>query len=263
MKRLGLIIIPLLLMSCLVLQSCSTIGGDKVEYVDKSFISDLKKGLQKRWDIVNDAEENKDNTDEYYKHLEEGVDAELDAVSKYIDASFEDNVLKEKAISYINLLYKQKDTIKYHSSNPDKYNTDWRAAYNNRTKLIEDFTKDYNLTVDKEYQDTLNELLNNSTAVKSDEKLEQAVKDMLSKIEFEAKKENSYSDWATYTGYVENTTGEDINNIQFKIKLLDEDGVILSTQYYWIEGFSKGKKAKIEFSTDEKFKSTEVTAEYY
>ena len=46
MKRLGLIIIPLLLMSCLVLQSCGTIGGDKVEYVDKSFISDLKKAYK-------------------------------------------------------------------------------------------------------------------------------------------------------------------------------------------------------------------------
>ena len=45
--------------------------------------------------------------------------------------------------------------------------------------------------------------------------------------------------------------------------MLDADGVIVDTEYVYVNNFSPNQKAKLEFSTDVEFEKYEITADYY
>lgn len=230
---------------------------EKTKYCDKAFLDDLKKGLQARWDIPLEEDE---SNDEYYSNLKLCVKTELDYLSQYTSKTFEDSKLQEKAISYVNALNDSLSAMNYYYNDVLKYNELWSDAYNKRCRLISDFVNDYQFTVDDKYKSTLEELIDNSIAVKEQETLKNAVGEMLGNVNF--KLESDSYGWKTYSAIIENTTGSDLGDFSISINLLDKDGVIVSSDYDFISNFSKGKKAKIEFSTDKEFESTELVGSY-
>lgn len=255
----GKILKPLIAAVLVAVMLCSC-GADSrsttEETADQNFLNDLITGLEARWAWLDSDEYDDESTDD----LKKAIEKELNVLSKYKDAKFEDSKLQEKAISYINSLNDQKEALFFEATDLDKANELWTEAYATRVKLLDEFINTYNLTVDEKYQDTLDNLLSNATAVKESEAEKKAVSDFLSTIEFEQTK-NEYG-YKTYSAIVKNTTGIDFEYFNLMINLLDKDGVILETQYSSLSNIAKNKKVKFEFSTDAEFASTELAAEW-
>lgn len=238
---------------------------EEVYYADEDFVKDMSKGLQARWELI--AEDENDETDpqseEFQTMTLKYIQAELDCIEKYKDEKFENIELQEKAITYIKLLTKHKEICEYIPVDYyGKYLEEYEDIYNERSKVIADMVTDYGLSVDEKYQSTLDEFKTNSKLVKEQDALKDAVASMLEKVEFQETTSDG-SGWKTYQGTIENNTGKDFSTLDITINLLDSEGVIVETTYDNIGNFTDGSKAHIEFTTDKEFTSTQLSAQWY
>lgn len=276
MKKRAILILSAMMATGMLFTGCSSSGNnqktekseEESKYADEQFIKDMSKGLQARWDL-NEKDEKKEGYDkielqsqEYKDMMLSYIQKELDYTEKYTDEKFKDSKLQEYAVKYINLLKQHKDICQYIPVDYyGKYLDEFNPIYDERSKIIEDLVENYNLTVDKKHQDTLDEFKTNSQLVKDQDAMEESVKNMLANIQFtEVSNEDG---WKTYQGVVENTTGKDISTLNVDINLKNADGVIVETTYDDVSNFTKGAKAQFEFYTDKDFATTEVTASYY
>ena len=117
------------------------------------------------------------------------------------------------------------------------------------------------MTVDEEYQQTLNDFLTNSQLVIEQENEEGGIQEMLDGIQFDAVDDNG--GYKTYQAVVENTTGIDFNTLNITINLLNSDGVIVETAYDNVSAFAQGAKVQFEFMTDKEFTSTQVSVDWW
>lgn len=156
MKKMGIVLMLIASLAVGIMVSCSSGGSSEVKYSDEDFIKSLAKGLEARWDIgLKQSNEGKEKpTVQGYK---ECIQAELDQVEQYQDAAFEDNILKEKAQAYINMLNESMDNVEYAVSETEYQK--WADIFNQRTLMIKDFVDNYGLTVDSEHQKLLDEVL--------------------------------------------------------------------------------------------------------
>lgn len=276
MKKIWMIFAAISCSCVLMLAGCggTTTNGSgntqtSEQYADQEFMTSLVNGLESRWKLNEEYEDKYQNadseptlgSDEHVELYTSCVNAELDEIADYKDAKFEDNKLKEKAISYINCLNDQLEALEYATVDFEKYYELWQNAYNERSKLIADFVNDYELAVSEQYQSTLKELITNSNLVKENEEAQQKIDNLLASAEFEVSQLDD--DWKTCSAVIENNTGMDIKTLELAINLLDEDGVIVETTYDSIGNIQNGQKARIEFTTDVDFVSTEVTSSYW
>lgn len=218
----------------------------------------MQKGLESRWDITDNADYVTD--DEMKETLGSAVKAELDSVEKYKDEKFEDSALQELVLKYINTLKAQEESLDYVSADPDKFNTDWQSAYEERTQMIDTFYNDYDLKVSEKYESDLEELLTKSKLVTEEANTKETIEKWIDSFAFtEVSDEYGFK---TYEAVVENTTGVDFDYISLSINLIDAEGVTLETTYASIDNVTNGAKVKFEFTTDAEFSSTEITPDY-
>lgn len=249
------ILCVILIVFCVGLSGCATQNGEEKVY-DQAFLKDFSKGLIDRWDV------NSSNTNDYEdQRLAKAIDAELKRVDQYKNKKFEDSNLQEKAISYINLLYKQKEALEYYDVDYTKFNEAWKVAYDARTQLIKELTDTYNLEFPKKYQENVSEIMTNAKIVRESEFLENNIKTMTDSIVF--KKVKSSYGFSYYEAIVENITDKTFENFSITISLLDDEGVIIEEQYSMVSNFAPGKKAKLEFMTDVEFEKCEISSDYY
>lgn len=241
----SLLLIALLLIG--TLSACSSSGGGE-KTADKDFIKSVGKGLEARWAIT-DAKEELTVED-----MKKAIQVEIDAVEKYKSASFEDSVLQEKALGYINILNESMENVEYFFST-DEGSLKWDDIYNQRTMMIKDFVDNYGLTVSDKYQKDLDELVANGKTAVAQAQQKEAIEGLIKKLEFE-QVENDYG-YKKYEAVLDNTTDYDIVTLELDISLLDSAGVIVATEHSYIENVSKGQKAKVEFQTDAEFERIE------
>ncbi len=227
---------------------------------DNDFIADLVKGCEARWDYANSEEAAEGDEPTYLKN---GINIELEAISKYANLPFEDNVLKEKALAYINELNNGIDVLSTYGA--DAFYDNWSAHYDHRTQLLVEIDELYPLTFDEEYQTIFNELTSNGSQVIENNEKEDAANSLLSQFEFvEAENESSYSGFRTFEATVENATDFDFENYGVNIDILNAEGIVIDTQYCSVDNWTSGKKVKVEFAVfDDEFASYEVKLDYY
>ena len=256
-------------LACLILGGCASEEpvAEEPAYADQNFISDMSKGLQARWKL-NDEDEAKEgyeeilvNSEEYQEMMNNYIQAELDYIEKYQNEKFEDSNLQQIAVEYVNLLKQHKDACQYMTVDYDKYLEEFQPIYDERSKIISQLVNDYGMTVDEEYQQTLNDFLTNSQLVAEQESAEAAIQQMLGTIQFEEVEDNG--GYKTYQAVVENTTGIDFDTFNITINLLDSDGVIVETTYDNVSAFTQGAKVQFEFITDKEFASTQVLVDWW
>ena len=240
----------------------------EVVYADNSFIEDMAKGLQSRWES-NLADEKKEGYDEIYVDSKEYqdmmlgyIDKELNVIEKYTEEKFEDKKLQEMALKYINLLRDHKEICALMTVNYEQYEAEFQPIYNERSKIIEAMVKDYGMSVEDEYQNFLNDFIANSQMVVDEERKEEAINQMIASVHFEMVQDDG-SGYKTYQAVVENNTGIDFNTFSVSINLLNADGIIVETVYDQVSAFKNGSKAQFEFYTDKEFVSTEITVEWW
>ncbi|MDY2629560.1 MAG: FxLYD domain-containing protein, partial [Lachnospiraceae bacterium] len=232
----------------------------KNNYADADFLKDLVKGLESRWSIKSELADNEYYTNTHRELYTNSVESELNAIAQYKDMKFEDSKLQEKAISYINLLNDQLDALNYVTVDIDKYESMWSKAYNKRTQMIADFIDSYELEFSDEFKDIVTDMKTNAVLASEDEEILDKVQEMINGMTFT--KESADYNWCTYVSVIENISPADFDNFSITVNLLDSDGTIVDTHYDSVDAFKSGQKAKFEFSTDKKFKSTEIVCDY-
>lgn len=255
MKKKSIITLIIMIVASLsLLASCSSGSSDEPQYADKDFIKSVEKGLEARWKLQDSQGDS--NTVE---DMREALQTELDAVASYQTAEFEDSVLQEKALKYINILNDCMDNVEYYGSD-DQYQK-WLDVYDQRTIIIKDFVDNYGLTVSDKYKENLDELVANGKTAGAQAEQKEAIEKLVKGLNFELK-ENEYG-WKKYEAVLENTTDYDIKSLSLDIGLLDSDGVIVETAYGDVQNVSKGQKAKVEFETDAEFEKIEPVVNYF
>ena len=238
----------------LLLAGCSGQADPEKTY-DQDFLEDLTKGLVKRWDI-NDEQEGSEY--DLYTLL---VQTELDNIEEYSEKNFEDTILQEKAIVYINLLKLQKEALTYFDTDYDKYTEMWAKAYNERTKMVKTFIEEYNLEFPERHADMVDGFIKNAKVVMENEEFNEKIDQMVQNVSFKFLK-NSYS-YNYYEGIVENLTDKTFECFNLKVKLIDDQDVILDTETVSIYDMTPGQKVRVEFSTDKNFVRYEIQPDFY
>lgn len=234
----------------------SLFGNKKNKKYDKQFMKDFEKGLQKHWDIsyVDDLKLSKS----FYKKI---IDVELKEIKDYKNKQFKSSALQEQVIAYINVLKEAKKVTNIYGS--DEFDEKWMKVYDKRTSIIVKINKLHKIHVSKRYQDYLDELLGNGKAANKNTKLNDSITTLLQNTTFEAQPKDFPDDtFTTFEAVVKNTTGADITSLSAVVKLKDDDGVVLDTEYLNADQWLKNEPTRFEFMTDQDFTSTEVRVEY-
>ena len=235
-------------------------SSSKDDYCDKDFLSAMSKGLNDRWKDTS-GDDVVPGTDEQKEAFSKIVSNELNNIKDYKDKKFEDSKLQELAIKYINILQDQKDALDYVTVNYEKYEDLWDTAYDERSKLIVEINKKYNLDIDKENEDILKEMETNSKEVKDKENIENSISDMIKNEEIKLlSSEYGYKD---YEVILENKTSVKFSSFELDVKLKDNDGIIVDTLVDFEDNWEPGTKVKFTFNTDQDFKSYEFVTSYY
>lgn len=238
-KLLAILLMAMLIISTVIIAGCSS------KSVDESFISDMGKGLEARWNLVDNHDENTEETQSDYEGY---LNAEYDKISEYKDKKFEDKKLGEYAKSYIKLIEESKKSLKYYD-NTDKFGAKNDEIYASRSAIIYKLSKDYKLKVSKNYEDDLKN-------ISEDGKTYIAANKIMSKADFKLV-EDDYG-WKEYAVKIKNTSDEDFSYFNIDINLVDKDGVTVDTESASTDNWDAGSTHKFRFSTDAKFAKIDV-----
>lgn len=221
---------------------------------DDQFMSSLSKGLEKRWNITDSTPDDEYGKAEYKK----SIDTELDAIEQYQDKKFENTKLKEQAVAYINVLKDSKSTLDYYSS--DDFTEDWQTQYDKRTGILVKINNIHKINVPKKHQDYLDELLGSGHNANKNDTFKTNLNNLLKSIDFKSQPDEFYEegDYLDYRATLKNNTGEDIENFTADVKLKDDAGVVVDTEYIDADSWDKDESVNFEFSTDKQFTSYEV-----
>lgn len=246
MLKKSFILIGILLI-CILTFGCS----ETEKTYDSDFIEDFKQGLMERWELSKELKFNSKQSGEKF------VNIELEKLEPYTSKKFEDTKLQEKAIIYVNLLKQQKEALAYYDIDTEKYITLWEEAYAQRATYINDFIKTYNIEFPEEYQTTIKDFASKAKSIEDDKTFKKQIEEMKNNIEF--KKIKDEYGYGYYEAIVENITDKTFNLFSVEINLLDTEGIIIDSQYSYVNNFAPGKKAKLEFMTDSQFDKYELS----
>ncbi len=195
--------------------------------VDGKFMRELSKGLMERWDQNDQDEEDGSMAEDETKCEANYCDIELEHLESFENETFDNEDLSTDAKKYIQLLRDAKEATTYVSVDVNKYYTDWNNVYNKRTQQLKKFVSDYNLTVDEDHQDTLNELMRDAGAAA---KLD-AAKDEINKMTKSFTVSITKDEYGVkqYSMHMKNTTQYTFEYFYVDISLLNEDGNIVET----------------------------------
>lgn len=212
--------------------------------------------MEKRWDYTNKYED-----EEIKKEiLEEATNLEIIEIDEFKDLKFEDDKLKELAISYINEL---KDGLEaLDSFGADSFYEKWDDHYSKRTALLLEIDENYEIPISSDYVAILDELKATGREVLQEADKNEELKKFLKKIEFEVDEKQSDDYIKYYVAIIENTTNYNFIEFSVDLKLIDSDGVTVGTEYTFTSNWNKGEKAKLEFITSEDFEKIEVIENY-
>ncbi|MBR1457073.1 MAG: hypothetical protein IJ594_07955 [Oscillospiraceae bacterium] len=145
-------IIIVLILSVVFLSACGNNTSDAMSPVyanQDDFLSAMAKGIQNRLAQVDDAAHANDTDEQeaaYYKNL---VSCELDQISKYEEAVFEDNAFNELAHYYISACRMQQSACE-NMRNLSLYNSLWNGGRTIREGIITTLYQQYNLPISSE-----------------------------------------------------------------------------------------------------------------
>lgn len=232
-----------------LLTACGKQETKEEKTYDTEFITDLGKGLDQRWNYTDDPK----NASEIQskKGYTTAVEKELTTIEKYQDLKFKNSKLKEEAISYINVLKDSKKIAASYGS--DSFITKWNENYKKRNEDLIDINNIQKITVSKEHENTLDELLSVGQEVKNTNAQNKKIEDLVNSITFTKDEARSDEFSSTYTATAENTTGLKIKYLSVSLKLIDESGTVVDTQYIHANNWNPSEKQLFEITSPKNF----------
>ena len=213
---------------------------------DNEFFTALAKGLDARWEVYEKNKNEPFSTDsaKYPKF-------ELKEIEEYKDKKFEDDKLKELAITYINELKATQKAAE--EGNRD----DFDSHQLKRFTLLVSINNIKEIPVKN--QKVLKDMLSDGRKVEKENTKQEAIKNLLSSVKFEVNQEKSNQFSTEYYAIVENTTEYNIDYVDLLITLKDSDDVNYRTTHASQSNWKKGTKVRFEFTDyDQKLAKYEI-----
>lgn len=255
-----------------VSESDTSSEKEEKKLTDEDFIVNLGKGLEARWTLTNSEEYSEEAMEkmslaEYQKADALFVNAEFDAIGSLDDYIFEDEELKTIAETYMKGLELQREGIQYQGTDDySKQDQTWNLGYNYRAVCMNDLYENYGLTVDKKFQEDLDNFVAASATAKRDIAIQDYVNELPEKIEY-TKDEEKSDEWSTYyKAVIENTTDYDIDDLEIQVDFLDASGVVIYQATDYLENMKPGAKVQSEIDYDPEigdFESMQFTITAY
>jgi len=244
MKRIITLLLALSLLAALC--ACTAI----VPKNDKTYLNNMKKGLEARWKISNSGE-TFDTTSAFKDNLRDCVNSELNAIGDLSSYTFEDPELAQIAEDYNAALQSQLDGIQYYGSNDAKYDEMFnKNGYNARAIIISVLVEKYEFSVDPSYANTMDDFVNLGRMLTAMQKL------ITDDLTLEC------TGGQTYELIIENSTEFDLSGAILNFNLFDSDGVLLETTSAYMESWKAGSKNRASVYAAKEFSSVEMMIQY-
>jgi len=238
-----------LLVAMLFIGGCTSSQPKETEKTyDNEFITALAKGLDDRWEVADkDAIQRIPFSSDFTKYPQ----FELKEIEEYKDKKFEDDKLKELAITYINELKEAQKSAE--EVDEDK----WMLHQKKRLSLLISINNIKEIPAKK--QEVLKEMLADGRKIENNNTKQEAIKNLISSVKFEVDQEKSNQFSTEYYAIVENTTEYNIDYVDLLITLKDSDDVNYRTTYASQSNWKKGTKVRFEFTDfDQKLAKYEI-----
>lgn len=215
---------------------------------DNEFITALAKGLDARWE---GTEKDKTESIPFSSGFTKYPQFELKEIEEYKDKKFEDDKLKELAITYINELKETQKSAE--EGDEDK----WTLHQYKRFSLL---TSINNIKeIPAKNQKVLKDTLSDGHKVEKENTKQEAINNLISSVKFEVDQEKSNQFSTEYYAIVENTTEYNIDYVDLLITLKDSNDVNFRTTYASQSNWKKGTKVRFEFTDfDQKLAKYEI-----
>lgn len=239
--------------------ACGTQQSNEPKYADDEAMSVIAKGLQKRFDVLDQQEKNKEK--DSAKNLKKAVQAEIDNDKELKSSQFKNSKMQEDVISYLNLVDDSMDVLDKYGYDTAKYDEQWSKVYDKRTAQLKKLVDKYGLKVDAAHQDEFKELIANGTSVQKENETKDAIEGLLNNVTFD-KSDDGYG-YYTYFAVIENTTKYSFKNVSLILALYDADGVKAEEVYASTNSWAPGEKVKFEASSDVNAAQVKPSFQYY
>jgi hypothetical protein len=235
-------------------------SADQKEYADDAFYVSLKKGLQARWKITDKQEKNRETVDaDGYASL---FSAELKHIDKYPNKSFKSKKLKRLAKDYVAALKHQQSLLTKYDENSLSYNVEFQKASLGRIEALGKINKYKKLNfTEKGDKKNWNSIFKGQAPIKDYINTYDLMDNQLKKGKLVlAEGDSSYK---TYHLLLDNTTSHAFSYFTIDVKLIDKNGVTVSTQSTTTENWDKGSKVQFDIGTDKTFATYKLTINRY
>lgn len=228
---------------------------EEIVYADNEVIAVLADGLESRFDYSDALEETTNDA------LKEVAQIEIDGLTPYRSRQFEDPILQEKVLAYLNILEEAANLAETVSVDDDSFHQKWQSLYGERAVMLKGFVDDYGLAVDEDHQAALSELVRTGQSTETKAATEDAVKSLVDALYFEKEVDEFGS--CTYTAVGENTTELDLEDVSLTLALYDGEGVKAGETYANTSSWLRGEKVRFEAWSDIDAAEVKVSLEYY
>lgn len=228
----------------------------KVEQTpEQKFIEVFEKEINNRWTETNKLDSKNLDETSYKENLIKIIEAEVNAL-KVVAEPLTDVQLKEIANNYIEGTLSQIESFK-----TNDYELMWQyqeKANNLRKPALITLVDTYKVNINEEHQQTYKDFKEAATIINQENEARKYAEKLALEMKFE-KIEDEYGG-ISYETVIENTSNITFDSLSFTIKCKDKDGIVVSTDYIYLNSFTPGTKEKAKvFAYEDNIDTLAVT----
>ncbi len=260
MKKKILIGCMLLMSLCLFCACKKNTSQEEAKISDKQVANDLKKGLEKRWDLSDKTDDSNQSQNDYATMMQKYIAAELKPLNKYSESniSFANKNTQSLIKEYIKILNTQNDLFDNYTNAPTKLEYNYFVYNSRRLEILKKLVDETHLSFStKRDQKTYNELVKgNGDCPKGAVLIDDTYK--IEKIEV---KPSEYG-YRTYKIKIKNLTNYDYDMANIDIRFYDKNGTVVNDQslYYYNLKAYQSMWEESSFETKDKIVKMEIVS---
>lgn len=208
---------------------------------EQKFIEVFEKEINNRWTETDKLSSKNLDEDSYNKELIEIIESEVSTL-KVAAESLTDVKLKEIANNYIEGTLSQIEAFK---TNDAELMWNYEEKANElRKPALTTLVDDYGVNIKEEHQQTYKDFKEAATVINQENEAKAYAEKLALEMQFQ-KIEDEYGG-ITYETIIENTSDITFSSLSFNIKCKDKDGVVIATEWIYLDNFEPGIKQKAE-----------------
>lgn len=232
----------------------------KVEQTpEQKFVEVFEKEINKRWTETDKLDSKNLDEASYNEALVKIMESEVSAL-KVSSELLTDVALKEIANNYIEGTLAQIEAFK-----TNDYDLMWsyqEKADKLRKPALVALVDTYGVKINEEHQQTYKDFKEAATVINQENEAKEYAENLALQMTFN-KIEGEFGE-VNYETIVENTSNITFSSLSFNIKCKDKDGVVVATDFIYLQNFEPGTKEKAKISIyEENIDTLSVTVDSF